>query len=218
MQIINFYGNPNVGLFFYATDNFAIVPRTASEIDCEIIKKELKVKSIIKCDVLNASVNAIFLAGNNEILLAPKGISKENLEELKKAKIKIELIDSKLNALGNNIAIFKNKAVINPNFEKEAIEQLEKLGFEILKAKIAGVETIGANLIIFESKALINDNAKDSEIEKIADFLGIEIIRGTVNNTSPIVKAGFAKNKHGILVSKEMSGAEMMALEGMMKK
>jgi len=216
MQIINFLGNPNIGLFFYSTDKFTIAPRIIDEKTVKIIKDELKTE-VIKLDVMSSSVNAIFLAGNNELLLAPKGISKDSLKELEKLKMKIEIIDTTFNALGNNMVIHKKKALVNPNLEDEAVRQIEKLGFEVMKSKIAGVETVGANLVIFSKKGIINSKAKAEEVEKIKEFFKIDLELGTVNNGSPLVKAGFVKNASGILVSKEMSGGEIMMLEELMK-
>lgn len=216
MQIINFLGNPNIGLFFYSTDKFTVVPKITSDEIIKIIQNELKTE-VIKVDVMNSSVNGMFLAGNEELLLVPKGISKDSLKELEKLKLKITVIDTKSNAIGNNIVVYKKKAIVNPNFEDEAIKQLESLGLEVMKSKIASIETVGANLIIFNKKGLINKQAKDNEIEKIKNFLKIDLELGTVNGNSPIIKAGFVKNKHGILISKEMTGSEIMLLEELMK-
>jgi translation initiation factor 6 (eIF-6) len=115
------------------------------------------------------------------------------------------------------MVVYKNKILLNPNFEESAIKFLEDNGFETKKSKISGIETVGANLVMFEGKGFISENAKDEEINEISEFFNAEMILGTVNNKSPIVKAGFAKNIHGIIVSTEMSGAEMMALEELMK-
>jgi translation initiation factor 6 len=216
MQIINFLGNPNVGLFFYSTDKFTIAPKITDEHTINIIKNELKT-DILKVDIMNSSVNGVFLAGNEELLLVPKGISRESLKELEKLKIKIAIIDTKSNALGNNIVVYGKKALVNPNMEDSAIKQLENLGLEVMKSKIAGIETVGANLVIFGKKGMINAHAKNNEIEEIKNFFKIEIELGTVNNNSPIIRAGFVKNKHGILISEEMSGNEIMLLEELMK-
>jgi translation initiation factor 6 len=216
MQIINFLGNPNIGLFFYSTDKFTIAPKATDEKTVEIIKKELKTE-VIKADLMNSSVNGIFLAGNEEILLVPKGISQESINILKNLNLKIGIIDTKFNALGNNLLVFKKKVLANPNLEDAAVKQLQDLGFEVMKSKIAGIETVGANLAVFKKRGLINDKAKDNEIEFIKDFFKIDLEPGTVNLGSPIIKAGFVKNSNGILVSGSMSGSEIMMLEDLMK-
>ncbi|MDD4353651.1 MAG: translation initiation factor IF-6 [Candidatus Nanoarchaeia archaeon] len=216
MQIINFLGNPNIGLFFYSTDKFTIVPKITDNKTIEIIEKELKTK-VFKIDIMNSSVDGIFLAGNEELLLVPKGISKDVLKELEALKIKIVIIDTTYNALGNNIIIYNKKALVNPNLEDYAVKQLEDLGLEVMKSKISSIETVGANLVIFNKRGLINKQARDNEIESIKEFFKIDIELGSVNNDSPIIKAGFVKNKNGILISKEMNGNEIMVLEDLMK-
>lgn len=216
MEIINFFGNPNIGLFFYSTDKFTIAPRLTDEAVVKAIKRELKTE-VIKLDVMSSSVNAIFLAGNEKIIIVPKGISNESKNEIEKLGVKVAEIDTKFNALGNNVVICNNKAIVNPNFEESAVKQIEALGFNVKKLKIAGVETVGANLVVFGKKGIINKTAKDNEIRSIEEFLGIELERGTVNGGSPIIKAGFVKNSSGILVSEDMRGPEIMMLEGLMK-
>ncbi len=216
MQLLNFFGNPNIGLFFYSTDKYTIVPKIIEDKTAKIIMNELKTQ-LINVDIMNSSVNAIFLAGNEKIILAPKGISDESINELKKTGLNVEIIETTFNALGNNIAIYKNKAVVNPDLEESSIKKLEKLGFEVLKTKIAGVETVGANLVLFKKKGLINAKAKESEIKKISEFLGIKLERGTVSGGSPIIKSGFVKNSKGILISEQMTGTEILMLEDLME-
>ena len=71
--------------------------------------------------------------------------------------MRIEIIDTTFNAIGNNVVIYKNKAVVNPELEESAIKQLEELGFRC-KTRIAGIETVGANLVLFKNRLI---NAKE---------------------------------------------------------
>ncbi len=217
MQIIDFYNNPNIGLFFYTTDKVTIIPSITPDKVQKIIKDELKTELVIT-NVYSSSVNNIFLKGDEEVLFAPKIITKEEEKILNKIKsVKLVILNTKLNALGNNMVFHKKKIVLNPGLEDEVIEQLEKLGYKTLKSTIAGVGTVGANLVIIKENGLVNPDVKEKELKEVSEFLGVELVRGTVNNKSNIVKAGLVINKNGVIVSNVMTGPEMMSIEELTK-
>lgn len=215
MQFLDFYNNQNIGLFFYTTDKVTIVPAVTPEKTANIIRDELKTK-IVMCDVYTTSVNNIFLAGNEEYLFAPNIISADEKKCLESAGLKLVLIDTTFNALGNNMVFHAKNVLVNPHFEKKVVDQLEKLGFKVTKSTIAGVETVGANAVIINDKALVNPDIKKNELEVLEKGLSVSAEFGTVNNGSNIVKAGIVVNKHGVLVSSVMSGAEIMRIEELM--
>ena len=213
MQIVDFYNNPNIGLFFYTTNSVTIIPSNTPESVKKELKNELKTR-LVETNIYNTNVVSIFLNGNEEYLFAPDIISigeKKILESVK--ELKIVLIKTQLNALGNNMIFYKDKAVINPDFEDSVVKQLESLNFKVLKSNISGVGTVGANLVIIGEKALINPSVTSDEQGKIEEFLGIECVKGSVNNNSNIVKAGLVVNKQGVIVSALMTGPEMMTIE-----
>ncbi|MBN1924158.1 MAG: translation initiation factor IF-6 [Nanoarchaeota archaeon] len=214
MQLINFYNNPNVGLFFYTTDEITIVPTITSEEVKKIIKKELQTEIIVS-NVYSSNVLSIFLNGNNKFLFAPDIINESEKKTLSSIKgLKLVILKTRLNALGNNMCFKDDLVVVNPNFEEEVIKQLESLKFKVLKSSVAGVGTVGANLVIFGKKAIVNPAIKPKEREEITKFLGVELESATVNNKSNIVKAGLVFNKNGVIVSNAMTGPEMMVIEG----
>lgn len=216
MQFIDFFNNPNVGLFFYTTDKVTIIPNATPGKVKKIIKNELKTK-IIECDVYESSVNNIFLTGNEEYLFVPSMITETEMASLQKSNLKVKVLDTKLNALGNNLVFKGDNVLVNPKIESTIIEELEELGFNVFKATIAEVNTIGANIVIFGGTALINPDVKPEELKIVQKTLGVKCVKGTVNNKGKIVKSGVVSNKHGVLVSKLMTGPEMMNLEDLWK-
>ncbi|VVB75789.1 Translation initiation factor 6 [Candidatus Tiddalikarchaeum anstoanum] len=215
MQFIDFYNNPNIGLFFYTTNKITIVPTITPDKLVELIKAELKTK-VVMTDVYCTNVDNIFLTGNEEYLFAPTIISPDEKKCLETSGLKLVLIETTLNALGNNMVFHGNNAIINPHFEKKVVEQLEKLGFNVTKTTIAGIETVGANIVIMGDKALVNPDIKKDEIELVEKGLNLKLDFGTVNNGSKLVKSGLVVNKKGALVSSIMTGAEIMRIEEML--
>jgi len=213
MEIIDFFNNPNVGLFFYITEKFCVIPTITPEKVRKILIKELKVE-LIECNVYDTQVNNIFLVGNDEYLFVPEIVSPDEKKVLEKLGKKIITLKTKLNALGNNMFFFKKYAVINPNFEEGAIKQLEDLGFKIIKTTIAGADTVGANIVLFNDNALVNPDIKKEEVD-VLEKIGLKITRGTVNRGN-IVKSGVIHNKNGVIVSNSTMGPEMMVIEDLM--
>ncbi len=211
MDTINFYNNSNIGLFFYTNDEFTIVPEITSEKIVKKIRDELKTK-IVRTNIYKTSVPGIFLAGNKDYLFAPLIITEREHNILEKTGMKLELVDSDLNAIGNNMVFTDNKVLINPNFEKKVVKQLENLGFEVIKTTINDMNTVGANIIISNNNSILNPDINEDELEIIKE-LGINYDFGTINNRSKIVKSGLVINKNGALVGFETTGAEMMRIE-----
>jgi len=212
MQIVNFYNNPNIGIFFYTTDKFTIIPT----ITPENIKKELKTElktELVETNIYNSSAVSIFLAGDEKVLFAPNIINKDERKILEKIKgIKLVILDTKLNALGNNIIINKNTAFVNPNFEDKTVKMIEENGYKVVKGRIGGVDTVGANIVKFGDKALITPDATNDEIKILNKELRLECEKGMINN-SKIVKSGVIVNRNGMLISNYAMGSEMLLLE-----
>lgn len=217
MQVIDFYNNPNIGLFFYTNNEKTIIPEITPTSVKSLIKEELSTE-LVECNTYESSVNNVFLTGNNEFLFAPSILTNKEEEALNNIKgLKLVVLDTKLNALGNNMCFSKNNVLINPKFENKIVKKLEGLGFKVSKGRVAGVNTVGANLITFGSKALVNPDASESEMESVKKALSLDCVKGTVNNKSNIVKAGLIVNNKGVLVSKNMTGPEMMKVEEVFK-
>lgn len=216
MQIIDFLNNPNIGLFFFINDKIALVPLQTPDNLLKLIETQLKVKTF-KLNFYNSLLNNLFINGNNKTLLVPDIVSKEELKILKKTKMKIIIIHSKLNALGNNMIVKKNKVLINPKYSTSVIKELEDAGFEVKKGTIDDKGIVGANMVIFKKKALINPHVTAKEVKNIEDFFKIECVSGTINNKSPIVKGGVIYNKNEIFISKLTTGPEMMTIERILR-
>ena len=216
MQIINFLNNPNIGLFFFINDKIGLVPTQTPEHIIKLFKDVLKVK-VFTINFYNSILNNIFINGNNTTLLIPDIVTKEELKILKSTKMKLVIIKSKLNALGNNMIIKGKKAYINPKYNDSVVKQLEENGFKVKKGTIDDKGIVGANIVIFKKKALINPDVKGNEIDDIESFFKIECHPGTVNNRSNIVKGGIIYNKNEVLISKLTTGPEMMEIEGLLK-
>jgi len=207
---LDFYGNPNIGLYAFATDKYCLVGYD--------IKKSIKkhLEDILKVPVyhvtmVGTSMVGAFLAGNKNCLLVPSIAFEDELAELDKLKIKYKLIDTKLTALGNNILCNDNGCIINPDFtekEKKAIKEALEVG--IVTGKIADMKTVGSCAIANQTHCLVHRDAEKKELTAITKTLNVEADTGTVNMANPYIKSGIICNSNGLFVGDASGGPEVV--------
>ena len=205
----DFNGNVNVGLYVYATDKYCLVGRDVPKELVHTIEKTLKVP-VHKISIAGTGLLGVFLSGNPNCLLVPGIVFESELKTLDKLKIKYEVIDTKLTALGNNILCNDKGGLINSDFgekEKKIIKKV--MDVPVKTAKIADLSTVGA-LVVFNKKGcLVHRDAEDFEIEMIEKTLGVEATIGTVNFGSPYIKSGLVANSKGFIIGDLSGGPEI---------
>ena len=118
-------GNPNVGLYAYASDNFCLIGKGIPDEDKEKFAKALDVP-LIDFEVGNSSQVGVYAAGNSSIVLFPDLIKESEKKILDDNDINYAVIETKESALGNNLVISDNYFYYNPSMEKEAIKQIKE--------------------------------------------------------------------------------------------
>lgn len=202
----NINGNPNIGLFIYANDQYCLVGKTVQEKHLDSIKEALKVP-VHRISIAGTSLLGAFLAGNDNCLLVPETAYDDELEVLKKLKIKFEVINTRLTALGNNIVATNDGAYVAPDFEIKEKNQIKKaLDVNLRKGLIAECESVGSLLAHNNEFGIIHNEAIG--IGAMEKLLNIKIYKGTVNMGSPYVKSGLVANKNGFLIGGFSSGPE----------
>lgn len=206
---INFNGNPHIGLLAYCTDKYCLVGRDISDNTLKIMEDVLKV-SVHKISIARTNLIGVLLAGNSNKLLVPNIVNKNELKVLEDLKIDYEVIDTKHTALGNNILCNDEGAIINPEIEEDAKEQIEKaLQVPVITGKIANLDIVGATCAFNDRSGLIHRDATDKEIDMVEKMLKVTLDIGTLNFGSPFIKSGAIVNKNGFLVGDQTTGPEI---------
>ncbi|MBU2639567.1 MAG: translation initiation factor IF-6 [Nanoarchaeota archaeon] len=206
----NFYGNPNLGLYGFATDKYCLIGRGLSEEIIEEIEQVLGVK-VYEITVNHSRLIGSYCCGNNKLILVPSIIKEGEEEELKKLKIPYKKIKSKFCALGNNIILRDDVALINPEFEKNIEEELKE--FKLKRMNIGDHNAIGSCIIANKNGCLVSVNVTEEELKEISKTLGLKAEIGSVNRGSPYVKAGLIANSKGYLMGDSTTGVEGMRIE-----
>lgn len=212
-SLINFNKNPNIGLFGFVTDKFALVGKEVNETAVEEIERILKVP-VHTLNIAGTSLVGVFVAGNSEKIVVPHIIFDSEKKILDDLGIKYEVMKTNMTCLGNNIVMNENCALVNPDFEDVIVEKIKSIfGVDAKKMSIADTETPGSCIIIRKDKALLHRDASIEEAELIEGLLKVETIHSTINMGSPYLKSGILCNKNGLMIGDISGPAEVMNAE-----
>jgi len=208
--ITNFNSNPNVGLYAYATDKYCLIGREVPEKEAKEIAEILDVP-IIQMTIAGTSLLGIFLAGNRNCLLVPSVAFIQELEILAKHKIKYKVLDTKLTCLGNNMICNNHGALISNDYGERELKFIkDALKVDVVRAKIASMNTIGSLAVHTKKGMLCHHDILEHEAELITKIMKVKIGTGTVNMGVPFVGSGIIANNHGFIIGDASGGPEIM--------
>ena len=200
----DFYGDPNLGLYGFATEKYCLLG-FKSKIT-KRVKKVLKVP-VHSHNVMNTSLLGIFLAGNSSGVIAPKILGDE-VDSIKKS-FNALVLDSRYTALGNLVLMNDKGIVISPLLKKEKnrIKKFFELPCEV--SKLGNSKVVGSLALATSRGCIVDPRAREKEMVLLKRVLKVDVDIGTVNFGSPFVKAGLIGNSNGFIVSSMTSGQEM---------
>ena len=214
---LNFHGNPNIGLYGLATDNFCLMGRGLSKKTIEIIKKVLNVP-VFQINLYGTELVGIFAIANSKAVLLPDIIKKLELrelkKELKKLEIKVQTIKTEYTSFGNNVLLNDKAGIISSVYPKAITDKIAKL-FEVKvrQMDLAGLHIPGSLGAITNKGGLFGINLSEKDIDKVEDLFGFEIGLGTVNMGNPLVRSGIIANSNGLIMGGMSSGYEIIRMD-----
>jgi len=211
--ITNFNGNPNVGLYGFATDKFCLLGRDAPEKLHAKISEVLDVP-IIMMSIAGTSLVGIFVNGNKNCLIIPKIAFPQELEILDKHKIKYRLIDTKFTCLGNNIICNDKGCIVSNEYGEKEIKQIkDALKVDVVKSKIAELNTLGSLAVHTKKRLLCHHEILEQEAEIIKKVLKVEVYTGTINMGVPFIGSGVLCNNKGFIIGDASGGPEIINVD-----
>lgn len=205
--IANYNQNPNIGLFCYANDSYCLVPQGFPAKLKKLFHQVLKVPTY-EMRAAGTSLLGAFFSGN-ETLLVPKIMFESELRELEKFKIKYQVINTELTALGNNLLINK-VCIANPDYSDKVIEDIEStLKIPVIKGKIAELNIVGSLAKGNNKGLLVSPKIKEFEQKFLLSKLKIHIGTGTVNFGSQYIGSGLVCNSNGFIIGDISGGPEI---------
>lgn len=202
----NFSGDPNIGLYGFATDSYILLGRPTKM--CSKIEEVLNVKASYST-VLYTDFPAIFCAGNSQGIVVSMILREYEIDKLKEIFSNILVLDTDYSALGNLILLNDSGIVISPLLRKHKKEIQEFFNLPCEVSKIAGTTVVGSMAVATNKGCIVGSGIKNNEIKILEDTLNIELGIGTVSFGSRFVHSGIIANSSGCVVSDTSSGPEL---------
>lgn len=211
--VTNLYGNPNIGLYGFCTDKYALVGKEVPQELAHKFEQVLKVP-IHRITIAGTSLIGVFVTGNAHALLVPGIIFDHELEALKKLKLNVQVLQTKLTCLGNNILCNDKGALISPNFTQEEAQFIQKaLKVPVQKAKLVKLDNVGSMAVLNSTGCIVHVDASEEDLALIQSSLGVEAEPGSINLGNPYIKSGVLCNDHGYVVGDQSGGPELVHFE-----
>ncbi len=215
----NYLGNPNIGLFLFCNDKICIAGRGFQKKQVEDLEKTMGVP-VYQMSIAGTELVGLFINGNNNAIIVPELIysnEKKHLKEIcEKNNLRLEIIGTKLTALGNNVLCNDSGCVINHEFEEDAKVQIRDIfrsaNGDVAFGTIAGLDIVGSLAAASNKGALVSQEIEDAELEVLEKLLKCKVVKGSINST-PYIRSGLVANNHGVIVSDHSLGDEALNIK-----
>jgi len=205
----NFHGNPNVGLYGFANDEYCLLGRDISHELAKEIEKVLHVP-VHQVSICGTSLVGAFCAGNSHMLLVPGIAFHHELDILERLNIKYKVIKTKLTALGNNLLCNDLGCLANPEFSADTKKEIRQaLGVALKPGTIAGLSTVGSAGILNRHGCVLHRDIERAELKYVEDLVQVPCETGTVNMANPMLRSGVICNSKGFVVGDHSGGPEV---------
>ena len=215
LEKIDINGDPNIGLYGFATDKYIITGYLDEKIQ-KPIEKTLKIE-LTKIRINGTNFAGIFAVGNSKGILVPKIITERELKHLKekteKYNLKISVLNDIQTCLGNLITCNDYGCVASKTLLKHKKLIEETLKVPVLFSEFKESDMIGSYLIATNKGFLLNMYADEEDYNKVKKALKVDGDIGTVNFGSPFVKSGIIANSKGVIIGSMTTGPETVRID-----
>ena len=213
LRRIDIVGNPNIGVFIQATDDFVIVPYNLIDEKVKLVEEILEVPAV-KSSVSGSSlIGSLSVANSKGIVVSPHVLDRE-VEQFKELGLEVAAIPGNYTAVGNIVAANDNGAIVSPFLSEDAINTIENtLDVNVEATSMVGSDIIGSLISVTNKGFLISSTAVESEVDFSRKVFGVEGDIGTVGRGISLVGACSIANSNGAIVAKDSTGPEMARVE-----
>lgn len=204
------YGSDFIGAFGVASDKFILVGRDISRGGESVIKETLNCK-VVRCSVGGSELVGIYAVANSGHVLLSNMTEDSEVKFLRNelGNVSVEVLDTDLNALRNNILTNDKLAVLNPEFTSRQEKEIsDLLDVETIRTKTGGFSTVGANNILTNKGMVLSNHASDEEFERFKEFFP-SLTQSTANTGSPSIGLCTMANSGGLLAGEKTTGYEL---------
>lgn len=204
-------GSEFIGAFASPTDHNVFVGKNITNGNKKVISETLNVNTV-DVTIGGSNLVGIFMRANSKGMLLSNLTTENEIHILKEAKLnmKINILDSPLNAIGNNIMANDSIAFVNSEYDDKSFEVIEKtLGVKAIRFDIGGFKTVGANNILTNIGAVLNNRCSDMELVDFEKLTKIKPTISTANMGSLGIGVSTIANSNGVLMGNNTTGFEL---------
>ncbi len=203
----NFDGDPNIGLYGFATDKYCISGRGRYS---DKLKEVLGV-TVHAFDVFNMDLVRIFCTGNSTGVVIPYILGEYDSTVFDRIKRHFEVLVIRDNhtSVGNLILLNDKGIILSPLLKRHKKDVEKFFGLGCAVTTIAGVNIVGNLGFATNRGCLLHPKVREKEKRLIEKTLGVDADITTVNFGSPYPGAGLIANGNGLIVSEQSSGPEL---------
>ena len=205
-----FSGDPNVGLYGFATDKYCLLGLEPAKKIKKRMSEILNVP-IITTSLADTDLIGLFASGNSRGIILTKLVEKEEIAKLKSAlpDINVLVLKTVSTALGNLVLCNDNGCLIPKKFSKHKKEIVDALDCEVADGTVAGLEIVGSAAVASNLGCLCHHETTEGEAEFLEGLLKAKVDVGTVAYGSPFIKSGLIVNSNGVIVAETSTGPEL---------
>ncbi len=215
--ILNFHGDPNIGLYGIATDKFCLLGRSVPESAVELIKEVLNVP-VYQLSLYGTDLIGLFASASSNCVILPSIIYESELKKLEsnlaEIGVNVKVIETEYTAFGNVLLLNDKAGIASAEIPVKALNKIKNaLGLKLHQMDLGKTSVPGSMGVITNKGGMFNPNLSDAEINKIENLFGFEIGLGTVNMGNPFISSGIIANSHGFIVGGMSSGYEIARID-----
>lgn len=205
------HGSDFVGAYLIASERLVFCYRGIEQHIKELVSRTLGADAI-EMSVADSHLIGIFARANSNGILLSNLATDEEVAHLRSLNlgIRIGVVNSRLNAIGNNVLANDRIALINDEYgAAEARCIADTLDVEVVKAEAGGFKTMGANNILTNGGFVLNNRSTEAEKRTLDGVCGFESVMSTANTGSPAIGLSAVANSKGIIVGESTTGYEL---------
>jgi translation initiation factor 6 len=213
------FGSVDLGVYMAINNYFLLVPLNTPKEKMKAFHQpfsSIDNFTLFPTTINQSSLLGVYISTNSNGLLVPSITSDSEIEEMRnfcaKYDIRVEIIESKDNALGNLILCNDTGAIVSSELSGNIQQIQDVLDVEILLLDYAQNKLPGSCGVTNNRGCCVHPLVSEEEVEMISEVLKVPVDVSTINMGNPYVRAGALANDYGAIFGYDSTGPELMRL------
>ncbi len=212
IQKARIFNSPFLGIYIRTWEKYTFVPKSTDPELVNMIRETLGTE-VVEISLGNSTVLGSLMIMNSQGTILSNLVDSKELK-LIPSDLRYTVIDSNLNAFGNNILANDKAAIVHEDYDRKTIREIEDaLSVEVVKLSFHDIKTIGSSGLITTKGLILPPFLEDDEVHEIESIFGTKAKVGTANFGSVYVGASVIANSKGALVGEDSTPIEVLNIE-----